>query len=88
MQCSLCKKRYDFGDWPYCPHGKVKSSPSRFFRFENYVDDHVAPQPIEVTSPGHRERLMKEHALVERPREHINDLNHRRDKIGLPPLPR
>ena len=86
MQCSRCKKSYDIGDYPFCPHEAVKPGPSRYFRFENYVDGHVAPQPIEVTSPGHRDRLMKEHALVERPREHIDDLNSRRASKGLPPV--
>ena len=91
MLCSVCKHRYDIGDYPFCPHDKVTMGTSRYerhYRFENYVDNHIGPQPVEVTSPGHRDRLMKERALEVRPRENINDLNHRRWTKGLPPLER
>ena len=76
------------GEWPYCPHDKVVSGEERYFGFDPYVDTNIAPQHVEVTSPRHREQLMKERGLVVRDREHINDLNHRRWTKGLPPLER
>lgn len=91
IKCCVCKREYFIGDYPYCPHETIdtsQSDPRRHFRFDNYVDEHIDRQPVEVTSPGHRDALMKQNALEVRDREHINDLNHRRHKLGLPPLPR
>lgn len=90
IKCCTCGKEYTIGMYPFCPHGKIDISadPRRYYSFENYIDTNIAEQPTEITSPGQRRRLMKQNALEERPREHINDLNHRRAKLGLPPLPR
>ena len=77
------------GQWAFCPHERVAPlDDRRYFGFEPYIDNNVAEFPVEVTSPGHHARLMRERGLEARPREHINDLNHRRWTKGLPPLPR
>lgn len=58
----------------------------RYCPFEPYVDRNIDEQPVRITSPGHRDQLMKKNNLEIRDREHIHDLNHRRWKKGLPPL--
>ena len=84
--CSDCGRKMRVGQWPYCPHGTLHVVRDRWFGFESYEDRYVAEQPVEVTSPGHRARLMKERGLEVREREHLSDLNHRRFQKGLPPL--
>ncbi len=89
MICGNCGAELTVGSWPFCPHGRpLQFDGSRCFTFENYVDTNVDTRPVEITSQAHRRRLMRQNKLEEREREHISDLNHRRWKLGLPPLPK
>lgn len=87
LRCSRCKKHYEIGYYPFCPHDKVPISiGKRWNGFEPYIDQHVAQRPVEVTSPGHRDQLMRENGMEVRPREHIEDLNARRASKGMAPV--
>lgn len=74
------------GVWPWCPHEIVANESNRHFRWENRTMDNLEDNPVEVTSMRHLESVMRRNHLVERPREHIADLNHRRYQKGLPPI--
>ena len=54
--------------------------------FEKYLDTNIPEQPVFIENDRQREKLMKERGLSVRPREHLDDLNHRRWTKGLPPV--
>lgn len=60
--------------------------PRGYKPFETYLDTNVDEQPQEITSARQLDGLMKKNNLIVREREHVDDLNHRRWKIGLPPI--
>lgn len=54
--------------------------------FKAYWDQHIAEKPVYIENDRQRERLMRQGGLAVRPREHVDDLNHRRWTKGLPPV--
>jgi len=71
------------GDWPYCPH---ESTTRAYEPFKPYIEDNFGPQPIEITSLRQLEREMRVRKLEPIDREHVDDVNQRRSRIGLPPI--
>ncbi len=80
--CPQCGEEYTIGQWPHCPHGRMAT----YRPFEAYLDQNIADRPVEISSDRQREKLMRQNNLVVREREHVDDLNQRRSKIGLPPV--
>ena len=92
-ECSVCKKetsryiiRLPEGGEPVTVCSKCDRDPAGYQPFKQYWDANIAERPVLVESDRHRERLMKASGLQVRPREHIDDLNHRRWTKGMPPV--
>lgn len=86
--CCACKRevfRYIVrGGVDYCIRCSTVSS--GYQPFKAYVDMNIAEEPVLITSDRQREKLMKQNNLVVRPREHVDDLNHRRWLKGMAPV--
>ena len=59
---------------------------STYKPFKPYWDEHIAGEPVYIENLAQHERVMRANGLVARPREHRDDLNHRRWLKGLPPV--
>ncbi len=61
MKCDRCGAELRVGDWPFCPHGPA----GRFGDdpIEGYWDEHLAPDPVYITTRGERRRLMSKNHL-------------------------
>lgn len=65
---------------------KCSREPMGYQPFKAYWDMNIAEKSVFIESDRQRERLMREQGLEVRPREHLDDLNHRRWTKGLPPV--
>ena len=65
---------------------KCARGPATYQPFKAYWDSNISDNPVYIESDRQHQRLMKQNGLEVRPREHIDDLNHRRYQKGMPPL--
>lgn len=79
--CHHCDKVTEVGN---CPH--YERTPLGYQPFPAYWDNNISEKPVFIDSLRKLSRTMKDNKMEERPREHINDLNHRRFGRGLPPI--
>ena len=91
--CTICKQEVRRYKVTFTPQGEPlveclehNRSESAYQPFKKYWDTNIAEKPVLIESDRQREKLMREQNLSVRPREHIDDLNHRRFQRGLAPL--
>jgi hypothetical protein len=65
--CDKCGERYCIGDSPVCKGGHKRPHEHRPFR--PYWDEHIAEDPVLVTSHHHRKQLLKQAGLEFRGRK-------------------
>lgn len=65
---------------------KKEVSAGGYQPFKPYWEDNFGPQPIYIDSLRTLEREMTARNLEPVAREHIDDVNERRTRIGLPPI--
>ena len=59
--CGKCGALVRVGDWPFCPHGEATHFGDD--PIEPYVDEHLAPEPVEITTRAQRRRIMSRNSL-------------------------
>lgn len=77
--CPDCGQALQIGDWPHCPHGSVTKKSKLF---TGYYD--IALETT-IESAQQLDRTVRQRNLVIRNNEHLDDINHRRDRLGMPP---
>lgn len=75
-ECPDCGHLRGIGLWPACPHG----TPRGMQTFAPYWDEHVAPEPVWVTSLAQRKKLMRQNKMDYRDKMRPGDLSARQDK--------
>lgn len=48
--CERCGQIYSIGDWPYCPHGEMRTFGNN--PFKEYVDENLAPDHLNPKTQG------------------------------------
>ena len=61
MKCDSCGAELRIGEWPFCGGDPAKHEPAIGFGdkpIEPYMDEHLGPEPVEITSRGQRRAIM------------------------------
>lgn len=64
MTCDACGRALVVGDYPFCPHGAIRTSVNGDEC--DYWDDNLGHEPIHITSWSQRRQLMAERGLIEK----------------------
>jgi len=57
----------EIGDWPFGSHERGAREGGLFkHTFQPYVDENMTANPITITSPGHRNQMMRDLNIVPR----------------------
>ncbi len=75
MRCDECGHEMNFGEWPFCPHDKAEFRPP----FVPWIDENIAPHPVEIRSLAQWNRLMKENKCVLKDKPSAGAMAARRD---------
>jgi len=59
--CEKCGADLHVGEWPWCPHEQAPHFGEE--PMESYVDENIAPDPVEITTRGQRRAIMRESNL-------------------------
>ena len=57
MKCDECHMELQVGMWPYCPHPSTLA----YHPFKPYLDENISTEPVWITNPGDRNKLMRPH---------------------------
>ena len=64
MTCEKCGVALQVSDFPFCPHGPIRTNVNGDEC--DYVDENLGPEPIRITSWSQRRQLMAERGLIEK----------------------
>ena len=70
MNCDVCQKVLEIGEWPFCPHG---FGHNLYHPHEAYVDHNLSERDVVVSNPGDRIAYMRR-----------NHLDYRSKGVGMP----
>ena len=63
MTCDKCGAELQVGQWPFCGGDPAKHEDARGFGeapLEPYMDEHLGPEPVEITTRAQRRRIMSQ----------------------------
>ena len=56
--CDKCGAELMVGQWPWCPHEDARNFGEA--PLEPYMDEHLGPEPVEITTRAQRRAIMSQ----------------------------